>query len=196
MHAAREENRKRREQGRKRLAGLDEQYREEELEKERNERQRRRIREASQDIGRSTSTHDDARRKAKSGLDLDSLGDALRRQWNGDAVSDQVTSLLENIANGKVPESMLVTLDIEFWLPSRKVFEVGMTMVHSRKVLMNMRIKHDCSDEGFLRPTKQRMQHPTPEEMAFGYRAMQAMYGTDRSHCTGLRNVHEVASQL
>lgn len=69
---------------------------------------------------------------------------------------------------------MLVTLDIEFWLPSRKVFKVGMTMVHSRKVLMNMRIKHDCSDEGLLRPTKQRMHPPTPEEIAFGYHAMRA----------------------
>jgi hypothetical protein len=120
-----EENWKRREQDHKRRAGWDEQRREEELEKERNERQRRRIREALQDIECSTSTHGDARRKTKSGLDLDSLGEALRRQWNGDTVSGQVTSLLERIANGEVPESMLVNLDIEFWLPSRKVSKSG-----------------------------------------------------------------------
>jgi hypothetical protein len=41
--------------------------------------QRRRIREALQDIGRFTSTHDDAGRKAKSGLDLDPLVEALRK---------------------------------------------------------------------------------------------------------------------
>jgi hypothetical protein len=91
---------------------------------------------------------------------------------------------------------MLVALDIEFWLPSRKVFEVGMTTAHSKKVLMNSRIKHDCSDEDLLRPATQRMQPPTPEEIAFGCRAMRAIYGTDRSNCTGLQNVHEVASQL
>ena len=148
--------------------------------------------EALQDIGRFTSTHDDARHKAKSGLDLDSLGEALRRQWNGDAV----TSLLENIANGKVLESMLVTLDIEFRLPCRKAFEVGLTTVHSRKVLTNTRIKHDCSDEDLPRTAKQRMQPPTPEEIAFGHRAMQTIYGTDRNRRTGLQNVHEVAPQL
>jgi hypothetical protein len=100
MHAARRKIESGENKLIKRLAGWDEQRREEELEKERNERQRRRIREALQDMGRSTSTHDDARRKAKSGLDLDSLGEALRRQWDGGAVSDQVTSLLENITNG------------------------------------------------------------------------------------------------
>lgn len=41
----------------------------------------------------------------------------------------------------------------------------------------------------------QRMQ-PTPGEIAFGYRGMRAIYGTDRNHCTGLQNVHEVAPQL
>lgn len=98
-------------------------------------------------------------------MDLDSLGEALRRQWNGDGVSDQVTSLLENIANGKVSESMLVTLDIEFWLPSRKVFEVGMTTIHSRKVLMNTRTKHDCSGEDLLRLATQRMQPQPPKRL-------------------------------
>jgi hypothetical protein len=191
-----EENRKRLQQDHKRRAGWDEQRREEELEKKRNESQRRRIREALHGIGCSTSTHGDARRKAKSGVDLDSLEEALRRKWNGDAVSDQVTSLLEKIANGEMPESTLVALDIEFWLPSRKVFEVGMTKAHSKKALMNTRIKHDCSDQDLLRPATQRMQPPTSEEIAFGYRAMRAIYGTDRSNCTGLQNVHEVASQL
>jgi hypothetical protein len=191
-----EQNRRRRDCNRKRRAGWDEQRREKELEKVRNEKQRRRIREALQGKGCSKSTHGDARCKAKSSLNLDSLGEALRRQWSVDTVSDQVTSLLEKIANGEVPESMLVALDIEFWLASRKVFEVGMTTVHSNKVLMNTRIKHDCSDEDLLRPATQRMQPPTPEEIAFGYRALRAIYGTDRSNCTELQNVHEVASQL
>jgi hypothetical protein len=61
---------------------------------------------------------------------------------------------------------------------------------------MNTRIKHDCSDEDLLRPATQRMQPPTPEEIALGYRAMRAIYGTDQSNCTGLQNVHEVAPQL
>ena len=174
-----EENRKRREQDRKRRAGWDQQRREEELEKERNERQRRQIRRAFQDIECSTSTHGDARHKTKIGLDLDSLGEGLRRQWNGDRVSVPVASLIEKIANGEVPGSMLVTLDIEFWLPSRKVFEVGMTTAHSGKVLINTRIKHDCSDEDLFRPATQRTQPPTPEEIAFGYRAMRAIYGKD-----------------
>jgi hypothetical protein len=50
-----------------------------------------------------------------------------------------------------------------------------MTTTHSRKVLMNTRIKHDCSDEDLLRPATQRMQPPTPEEIALGYRAMPAL---------------------
>lgn len=91
-------------------------------------------------------------------------------------MSGQVTSLLEKIANGEVPDSMLLILDIEFWLPSRKVFEVGMTTSHSGKVLMNTRIKHDCSDEDLFRPATQRMQPPNPEEIAFGYRAMRSIY--------------------
>jgi hypothetical protein len=71
-----------------------------------------------------------------------------------------------------------------------------MTTGHSGKVLMNTLIEHDCSDEDLLRPATQRMQPPTPEEIAFGNRAMRSIYGTDRSNCTGLQNVHEVAPQL
>ena len=191
-----EERRKRREQNHKRRVGWDEQRREEERERERNERHRRHIREALQNTVCSTSTHRDIRHKTKSDLNLDSLGEALRRQWNGDMVSDQITSLLEKIANGEAPESVLVTLDIEFWLPSRKVFEVGMTTAHSGEVLMNTPIKHDCSDNDLLRPATQRKQPQTSEEIAFGYCAMRAIYGTDRRNCTGLLDVDQMARRL
>ena len=71
-----------------------------------------------------------------------------------------------------------------------------MSTAHSGKVLINTRIKHDCSDEDLLRPATQRTQPPTPEEVAFGYRAMRAIYGKDRNNHRGLQDVHEVALQL
>lgn len=75
---------------------------------------------------------------------------------------------------------MLVTLDIEFWLPPRTVFEIGMSAAHSGKVLMKTRIKHDCEDKDLLWPATQRMHPKSGEEIAFGYFTMRAIYGINR----------------
>jgi hypothetical protein len=51
----------------------------------------------------------------KNNMDLRSIGDELQKKWPSNTLFDKVKDRLAQIASGRMQESMLVSLDIEFW---------------------------------------------------------------------------------
>jgi hypothetical protein len=75
----------------------------------------------------STGFATNAGNATKSIVELTSLRDALRKQWTNNAEFDRITDRQTKITNDLIPESMLVTLDLEFSNQGRRVFEIGIT---------------------------------------------------------------------
>jgi hypothetical protein len=132
---------------------------------------------------------------AISTVDLSRLGEALQRQWTSNADFDHVKRLQTSIANQKLPEAMLVTVDVEFSSVSRKIFEIGITTINSGEVLFNSRIQHDCSNEVLISPKGSTLSL-TQKQKFLGFATLESVYGNNRSKCTGLQNVHQVAAKL
>jgi len=132
---------------------------------------------------------------AVSTVDLSRLGEALRRQWTNNADFDHVKRLQTSIANQKLPEAMLVTVDIEFSSMSKKIFEIGITIVNSGKVLVNSCIQYDCSNEELISPKGSTLTL-TQKQKFLGFATLKSVYGNDRSKCTRLHNVHQIAAKL
>ncbi|MCJ1250471.1 hypothetical protein MMC30_007699 [Trapelia coarctata] len=132
---------------------------------------------------------------AISTVDLSRLGEALQRQWTNNADFDHVKRLQTSIANHKLPEAMLVTVDIEFSSVSREIFEIGITTIKSGKVLFDSRIQHDCSNEELISPKGSTLSL-TQKQKFLGFATLKSVYGNDQSKCIGLQNVHQIAAKL
>jgi hypothetical protein len=93
---------------------------------------------------------------------------------------------------GVIPASPATSHDTR--QPPPLCHDSDITTVNSGKVLINSRIKHECSDSELLsRPSGEPL---SDREKAVGLRTLWSVYGSDRSKCTGLCDVHEVARQL
>jgi hypothetical protein len=89
----------------------------------------------------------------------------------------------------------VVCLDLEFSALSRKIFEIGLCEYPSGKELVNARIKHDCTDLELHKTASNFMQiHPFSQSIS--KRTSSNVYGKERMKCTGLIDVHSVATQF
>jgi len=117
-------------------------------------------------------------------------------QWTCGQDFEEVNDRLVKISIGKMPEGMLVDLDIEFSPTSGKIFEVAVCEHHSGTVLVNARIEHHCSNS---EPHASREGHKSESLQqilrGISLRSSGNVYGTykDRSKCNGLLDVHAVA---
>jgi hypothetical protein len=81
-------------------------------------------------------------------------------QWTCRPILQEVIRRYNCIIAGKMPQAMLVCLDIEFSASSKKVFEIGVCEFDSAKPLVNARVKHDCLENELYRPQPFRTDHP------------------------------------
>jgi hypothetical protein len=131
----------------------------------------------------------------KNNLDLRPLGDALRKQWPSNPLFAKVKGgRLAQIASGHRPESILVSLDIEFWSVSGKIFEIGIASLHSDQVILNVPIRRYCSDRELFTPRNGSPPHPRGLYAEYAY--LRRIYGSERMECPGTLDVHQVAAQL
>jgi hypothetical protein len=75
------------------------------------------------------------------------------------------------------------------------IFEIGITTVNSGKVLVNSRIQYDCSNEELISPKGSTLTL-TQKQKFLGFATLKSVYGNDRSKCTRLQNVHQIAAKL
>ena len=77
---------------------------------------------------------------------------------------------------------------------SRKIFEIGITSLHSDQVIINSCIRHDCSDRELLTPRDGSPPHP--RGLYVGYAYLRRVYDSERMDCPGTLEVHQVVAQL
>jgi len=99
----------------------------------------------------------------------------------------------ERVLNNR-GRTKVVCLDLEFSSISRKVFEVGLCEYPSGKELVNARIKHDCTELELHQSSKSMRNRPF--SFAISKRASTLVYGKDRTKCTDLVDVHNIAAQF
>lgn len=119
-------------------------------------------------------------------IDLSLLGAALGRQWRTNPEFEQFKAQFVQ------DESSILILDVVFSQVLRKVFEVALGRLKSGKVLVDNRIRHDCTDTELL---------TLPNGQAMGFMTRSILQGTlknvygssDRRKCSGLRTPAEIA---
>ena len=126
---------------------------------------------------------------------LKQLGEALGKTWRPRPSFQIVRDLLLRIQAGTETGSSLLTLDTEFVSFSRRLLEVAVGEVHSGKVLIDLRVDHQCSPEELLkRPDGRPLNN---QERNIGLKSITRTYGSaGPAQCSGKMTATEIAEAL
>jgi hypothetical protein len=128
-------------------------------------------------------------------VNLGNLGAALGKQWPVRPDFQRVLDLLARIQNGDEPENSLVVIDDEFLQHSRRLLEVALVELISGKVLLDTRVKHDCTTrELFKRPDGSDFNR---EHLGIQLATLTHVYGaSDRRKCSRVKTADEIAEMI
>lgn len=141
-------------------------------------RARRRLRTALMEDRKKLNTD------ARTFIDLNELGVALGKTWPIQPSFQIVIDLLQRIRDGREARSSLLTLDTEFISFTRRVLEVTVGEVHSGKVLIDVRVDHQCSTEELLKMPDGRPMGLKEQRISFQF--LREVYGsTESEKCSG-----------
>jgi hypothetical protein len=87
-------------------------------------------------------------------MDLNALGAALGRKWPIQPSFQIMIEQLQRVRDGREAEASLLTLDTEFISSTRRVLEVAVGEFHSGRVLLEVRVDHQCTTEELLKKTR------------------------------------------
>jgi hypothetical protein len=126
------------------------------------------------------------------------LSQASLRQWEYDQPFEKVLSLKRQVAEGQIPGSRLLCLDLEFSPSSKKIFEVGLLELCSGKVLSDSRIKHSSDLHESPRDSKYGSYSTHPIAKGISNMSASKIYGqgTKSIASTNHLDIHEVAAQF
>lgn len=132
---------------------------------------------------------------ARTFIDLNELGVALGKTWPIQPSFQIVIDLLQRIRDGREAEGSLLTLDTEFISFTRRVLEVAVGEVHSGKILIDVRVDHQCSTEELLKMPDGRPMGLKEQRISF--QSLRQVYGsTDSEKCSGKKTAREIAEML
>ena len=152
-------------------------------------RARRRLRTALMEGRKKLNTD------ARTFIDLNDLGVALGKTWPIHPSLQIVKDLLQRIRDGREAEGSLLTLDTEFISFTRRVLEVAVGEVHAGKVLIDVRVDHQCSTEDLLKMPDGRLMGLKEQRISF--QSLRQVYGsTDSEKCSGKKTAREIAEML
>ena len=121
--------------------------------------------------------------------------EALKIQWKPSASFKQVLDLKAKISAGKLPGGRLICLNLEFCPRTKRVFEIGIYEYISRKVIVDITVKHDNNVLAKIYDF-----NPTTSKRAFkieiGHRAAHKIYGIKNVRLNGRSNIYYIASKI